>query len=48
MVDPVTPKPNQVPVDEGAATPDKPDLADLVLGEWDFEEISIDGICGVY
>jgi mycofactocin precursor len=23
-------------------------LDDLILDEWDFEEISIDGICGVY
>ncbi|MHB0979422.1 MAG: mycofactocin precursor MftA [Thermoleophilia bacterium] len=48
MDDPVTLEPTQVSVDEGAAAHHEPSFADLVLGEWDFEEISIDGICGVY
>lgn len=48
MNDPVTLEPTQVTEDDGAASNDEPTLAELVLGEWDFEEISIDGICGVY
>jgi hypothetical protein len=48
MDDAVTLGPTEVSVDRGAPTQDEPSLADLVLGEWDFEEISIDGLCGVY
>lgn len=41
------------PRSDDASDPDRgadglgPECA-LILGEWDFEEITIDGICGVY
>lgn len=48
MDDRITLDPTQASAEDDTAVHDEPALADLVLGEWDFEEISIDGICGVY